>query len=488
MPPSAFVQLCGSSQDIAELLLRDLPLKSLAALHATCRGLRTAVPHSAWHRAAQREYLPHHPVQRAACIPTFLRRQHAASAAITAARFTCSQAHTAAGVVSTDLDKHATLVHTRSNIMLRVTELESGNVLQQMPLPAGLERVCGSQDLLWSQDGLTVAVRYGDAWDLLPDTLHLSESSRAGFVLANVQDGSCQLVALPHQALVILAGLDLSCSRWSCRHCLGVMHADAEQRLVLSVYSTSATVLASTAAPQLHGRFVVGVCRLLWSPSGQALAVLTHARELCLWQPFTSHAPRHIRLVRSVDSTDQGSICWAPCSTMLLINFDQEHTAICDLAGQLTYRNLKRRQQGTDWGLGGVVSLSGSQPGLGSKRLLWHPVVNRHLQRKYAACEFSPRGLRQPILSSLSGTFCACLTWQMVESKSELSAEELCVEICSPAAGSMIQQPIPPLPGIRTRSQAFIWAATYTLAWSSDSSRLLCSDKSGSHHMMLLFE
>ena len=109
MPPSAFVQLCSSSQDVAELLLRDLPLKSLAALQATCRGLRTAVPLAVWQQAVQRGYRP----DRGAARNTQLRREQNLFAAIVPARFTHAEAHTAAGVVSKDQETLTALAYSR---------------------------------------------------------------------------------------------------------------------------------------------------------------------------------------------------------------------------------------------------------------------------------------------------------------------------------------------------------------------------------------
>ena len=68
MQRSPFELLCSQCQDVAERILQQLPLTSLAALSPTCRSLNNAVPESFWLRAAQHQY------SNAAAVPAYLRK------------------------------------------------------------------------------------------------------------------------------------------------------------------------------------------------------------------------------------------------------------------------------------------------------------------------------------------------------------------------------------------------------------------------------
>ena len=69
MQPSALVQLCSECQDASELVLQQLSLRDLAALTASCRCLRAAVPDAVWQSTAQREY------SSTLGVPAYLQRQ-----------------------------------------------------------------------------------------------------------------------------------------------------------------------------------------------------------------------------------------------------------------------------------------------------------------------------------------------------------------------------------------------------------------------------
>ena len=492
MPPNALVSLLTHSQDVAELLLCHLPLASLAALQATCRSLREVASPSTWQQAAQREFSPQHPVQRAASVPGYLRRQHTAATNMEARRFQLREHHTAEGVVSDDLAMHATLERRKGCIALHVTALESGATLHRTALPPGLEHVCQPPALLWSHDGRTVVIRFGDEWTLRPDqyTADSVTLGTAGLVFVQLPGCSCQVVELPCQEPLIEAGIVLSCSECSpCTQCLLVLHADAEQQLVVSVYSTSAVLVASAAIPELDPPYPeedLDLCTLEWSPDGQWVAVhVDRACWVCLWQPFASAALQCIELGREIDMLEHGSVCWSPCSTLLLIYFDKNACALCDLGGKLMQQHLNAGQLDVVWGQAGLAILSMAQGTSGLQKLCHHRVVDGQLQHAFAVYNMGVR-LLKAVVCSPNGPHCACMTQEVRLEGRGASLQEPRLEVVSPVVGPLILQPLPPLRGTRTRSVK--WAKDYLVGWSDDGLAAFCCDSLGTCHVHLTFE
>ena len=499
--PTTLVELL-SSRDVAELVLGRLLLDSLASLTATCRGLRTSVPASAWQQAAQRAFPPAHPAREAPCVPSYLRQQHALHASVASGAFALGEQWTAIGVLAPDLRQHASLERSTAGFTLVVADLAnstSSTRLWVSLLPAQMEHLCDPNDVLWSADGQTVVIRYGDEWglDLQPDSVQSVHQGPAGLIVADLRRGAASLLELPSQTALLDAGVLLTCSQMSAAtHCLIVLQAGAEKQLVLRAINAFGSEAASTAAPVLDQPAHAGEladCSLEWSPCGQwAVMCIQGASWLCLWQPFVSAALLRVELPLVVITSIGDAVCWAPCSSMLLVYNGNQECAVCCLDGTLsTTQELEEEQRLLAWDLCGVTSLTESAGIHGCSRLLWRSVQDRQLQEPHASLTLQgQRVFNQTAICSPDGAFCACVTWQavMVElsdgvDQARLFQPQLLV-VRSDSGEIQLRQPIQCL---YTGTEWVDLAPHIQLTWSGDGSALVCSNSLGSGHVTLSF-
>ena len=231
--------------------MKYVSLRSLAALTATCRGLRTSVPDSAWQQTAQFAYPAGHPGRNAPCVRQYLRQRHATRRCVAAGRYRLQEHATAEATLSPDLTAHASLTQSDHGSYLRVRELSSGRTLSRIDLPAGVTRLPRARNLLWSPDGSTLVVRFGGEWALEPGLKHAYEVPRGspGLIFADLESCTSNLVELPSQEPLLRACVPLTCSEISaCTKQLLVLHADAEQQRSLSVFDASGAVVFTCAA------------------------------------------------------------------------------------------------------------------------------------------------------------------------------------------------------------------------------------------------
>ena len=476
---NGFVELLSGCRDAAELILRRLPLQGLAAVSATCKGLRASVPEAVWQHAARLEYPCAHPVLKATSVPAYLRRQHSTHAAIDAGRFTLREVHTKEGILSADFQQHATMVQSEGRVELVVTQLLSGATLHSVRLPEGLPYLHRLWFVQYSPGGGTLAILYGGEWAARhnQDWLRDVPLGTSGLVLASLQTGLCQTVVLPPQLRLLQAGLRPWFSGWSSETvCLAVLHIQADGAAVISVYDApSARKVASIEAPDVIFRLTstrLDTCRLVWSPCGQ-IYKLPGSTFLHLWRPFASSAGWQSMEVGW--TRDLQDLQWSPCSSMLLLSNSEpeRYCVLCDTHGHVQRQALTHSQQELTWGLSGILSLderrcSELDDWSLVQKVLWSSVVDLTLQPPYLTVCTAPRDMDDQPSISPDGRHCACITKEVRQvSVDSITHLNPCLQLISSESGTVFQHFLSPLP--------HSWVEYHSIQWSEDGSQLICS-------------
>ena len=386
---------------------------------------------------------------------------------------------------------------------MTITELASGEILQRVPLP-GVGQLCRLQDLLWSAGCQSVVVRFGDEWALHSGQMYSDHIriQRAGLVFVGLATHTCQVVDLPCQRRLILAGHPLQCALSCSTGHLALLHVDAQQQLALSVYSAAGRPLVSIRAPALRedlaqpARAWLRSSQLSWCPAGQLLSYWRPDTSfLCIWRPTASHGVQQIEL----DSRRplRSRLVWSPCSAQLLVQLFTQPSIICTLDGHLTRQPAEQACLfAAAWGLKGVIGFveydeqdlgDGCWGSFGCRGLVWHPVRDDCLAAAATTVDLSRRRLKdftQAAVSSPTGEHFACVTWRLQGRRHgdpHLGKPDL--EVVHSVQGRVFQQSVECLSGSQSRSLF----SSPILSWGVDGTQLVASTESGDMHVIVNF-
>ena len=147
---SGLAPLCAAGVDVAVSVLAHLELRDLASLARCSRSLHSLVadlPESLWREAAQRAYLPGHPVLRSDSVRVFMHTQHRAHCALDSDGAPTAVHSVKPGSVSPDFTFVAAVVRTDTDSVLSVARVPTSEELHRWTLPATLP---GEKYSLWT--------------------------------------------------------------------------------------------------------------------------------------------------------------------------------------------------------------------------------------------------------------------------------------------------------------------------------------------------
>ena len=403
----------------------------------------------------------------------------------------------------------------------------ASNMMRTLMLPATVAH--WPLDLLWAPNSRHLVAKVGDAWEHEPDWANEEEPDFAvSLIFVDVPLGNCSVVESPTQQALLAARFPPRCSSWSSAGWLLALHHDADERITLSVYDTSARLVASALVSSLLqstwldeavGAASAHGLELSWSPCGLVAAVLLCRTWLCIWQPGTSSVLQCLDLEHL--ELASAELVWAPCSSQLLVHC----YLVCVLSGQVTRQSELAAGGHISWGVSGLLrfgsTLESGPELLGYQSMHWHSVCGGELQPPHfnislastsrlagflgsrAGCE---RVLHVDSAVSPDGAHIAAITWHVLPAAlgycSRLASPRL--EVICLSTGLRVHFPISKCVWPQHRSwrrepwylKPWSWAVEsllpewpleFDIRFSADGTQLVCTSEWGSRHLLVSF-
>ena len=362
MPEPPLLVLCTQA-DLADQVLRRLPLRALACLGATCRGLRALLdeqPQALWQAAAAAAgYADTHPVRCACDVSSWLRQQHATHQNLASGRWRTRHLDLPAGATAPDCRKHLVVKFGFCNLA-HIVELPSGDVPHTWTLPE-LTYTSVPPASYWDGSSNTIVLPFGRAW-AAPG---LPRDYSAGLVFVSASSGYRKMVQLPSQQERVQEDASARVHGWSAASLLLVEHDSDAGQDCFSVFGLTGQLVAC-CMPEHEGAREIWEAR--WDLAGETVAPFCADQpKFWVWK-VRSAAASSLQCIE--DPEEVMAMTWGP-QGLLLYPTASALVILDPLHGSFHVQEVKATRS-VFWGHVGIVLVSDLSKGASAR---WYVTV-----------------------------------------------------------------------------------------------------------------